>query len=300
MSQVYLSCFLISAGLAVVIHRLLHKYGLAKTQHVLHKGHPAPERSTPQSRCVRLSQVYPLEKETETDIDIIAIHGLDTKSPETWTWADRHHPEQRPVNWIQDLDMLPSEAPRARIFTCDWPADIFETRDLTQMSFEELARLLLAGIVGRPLVANERACKEARPIFFIASCLGGVILMKTLVMASDSGSPLTKATRAAVFLSTPFRGTSFQDVATWAEPGLTAFAWFQGKKVTSLLGSLKKSTLALDGIVGSFTQLCQDHDYKVFTFYEKGYTSLYGKVFPWVPDRLLPAKKVSILDQSSH
>jgi len=35
---------------------------------------------------VRLSQVNPDKTETETDIDIIAIHGLDTKSPETWTW----------------------------------------------------------------------------------------------------------------------------------------------------------------------------------------------------------------------
>lgn len=263
----------------------------------------AATQSTPEIRVVNLSQVYPPDNETETDVDIIAIHGLDTKSPETWTWVDPQHPGQPGVNWLQAPNMLPSKAPGARIFTCDWPSDMYETSNLAQKTFEELARCLLAGIKRRPLVANTRGGREGRPIIFIASCLGGIILMKALVEAGHH-SPLRKDTRGIVFLSTPFRGTSFQDVAKWVEPGLAMYAWFQDRKVTTLLDNVKEATSALHGLVCSFTQLCRDYHYQVFTFYEKGYTNLYGKVFPWMPNQLLPKPKVrsapAPISHSSH
>ncbi|KAK7430467.1 hypothetical protein QQZ08_002986 [Neonectria magnoliae] len=44
-----------------------------------------------QSRGVHLTQVHPRpDDEAETDVDIIAIHGLDTKSPDTWIWTPKH------------------------------------------------------------------------------------------------------------------------------------------------------------------------------------------------------------------
>lgn len=235
--------FLFSAVVAVAIYHLVHKYALSKTQHVLHESRPtleAPTILTHRTQRAALSQVYPLEDGTKTDIDIIAIHGLDTKSPETWTWVDRHHPSGLRINWLQDQNMLPSKAPRARILTCDWPADIFETSNVAPKAFEELARDVLACIERRPLAANNCTGRKGRPILFIASCIGGLLLMKTLVMAKKS--PVSTATLAIVFLSTPFSGTSFQDVAKWAEPGLTACAWFQGKRATNLLDNLKDRT----------------------------------------------------------
>src|SRR4051812_30583611 len=45
---------------------------------------PSPERGA------HLRQVYPTKDDPEVvpgpDIDIIAIHGLDTNSPDTWKW----------------------------------------------------------------------------------------------------------------------------------------------------------------------------------------------------------------------
>ncbi|OQD68814.1 hypothetical protein PENDEC_c030G02246 [Penicillium decumbens] len=269
------------AGAAIVVYFLVsRRLGLSKTWLVIRKERPASQAATQATRQVggvRLCQVHPLENETETDVDIIAVHGLDTKSPDTWTWANPSDPKQPCINWLHDPDMLPNKVGRARIFTCDWPADIFETSNLVQKRFEELARLLRDGIRRRPLAANDHVRREDRPILFIASCLGGIILMKALVMPNDDYLPLRKATRGVVFLSTPFRGTSFQDVAKWAEPGLTACAWFRRKKVTKLLDSVKRSTFDLEELVRSFTQLCRDHRYLVFTFYEKGYTNLYRK-----------------------
>jgi hypothetical protein len=121
--------------------------------------------------------------------------------------------------------MLPSIVGRARIFTCNWPADLFQDSDSTPWTVDEFALRILAGIqnIRRPL-ATDRQAKD-RPILFIASCLGGIILMKALVMADDPHSnylSLRKATRGIIFLATPFRGTAFQDIAAWAELMLKA------------------------------------------------------------------------------
>ncbi|KKP06021.1 peptidase C14 [Trichoderma harzianum] len=248
-------------------------------------------------RGVSLTQVHPHPgADGETDIDIIAIHGLDTKSPDTWVWKSKT-PNQD-VNWLACPNMLPGRVGRARIFMCDWPADLFEQPDLIQKTAKVFARLLLAGIKRRPL-PKTRHRKKDRPIVFIASCLGGVILMKALLIADHPPSEYTgirRSTRGIVFLATPFRGTSFQDVANWAEPGLRAWALIRGQKVSNLLDSVKGSTFHLEELVRSFTQLCQDKDYpcQVTTFYETGKTSLHRK-FPlsW----LIPSPLINLVCQ---
>lgn len=234
-------------------------------------------------RGVSLTQVHPPPgADAETDIDIIAIHGLDTKSPDTWIW--KSEPPNQAVNWLAYPRMLPGRVGSARIFTCDWPADLFEQPDLIQKTAKVFARLLLAGIKRRPLPKARHRRKKDRPIVFIASCLGGIILMKALLIADHPPSEYTairRSTRGIIFLATPFRGTSFQDVANWAEPGLRAWALIRGQKVSNLLDSVKGSTFHLEELVRRFTQLCQDKDYpyQVATFYETGKTSLHRK-FP--------------------
>lgn len=259
------------------------------------------------NRGVSLTQIHPSpDADADTDIDIIAIHGLDTKSPDTWISKSCYPDED--VNWLACPRMLPERIGPARIFTCDWPADLLEQPDLIQKTADEFARLLLAGIKRRPLPTKTGSAKgRDRPIVFIASCLGGIILIKALVIAGHSSSEYTavrRSTRGIVFLATPFRGTSFQDVANWAEPGLRAWASMRGQKVSNLLDDVKGSTFHLEELVRKFTQLCQDKDYpyQVFTFYETGLTSLHRK-FPlswlipaWVLNLAVPPKPVSTID----
>jgi hypothetical protein len=243
------------------------------------------------TRAVRLQQVYPPpENQTRTDIDIIAIHGLDTNSEETWVWD----PKGYNVNWLKQPDMLPEKFRSARIFTCDWPADLFEDSDFIQKEFEEFARLLLVGIKHRPRATYGDSDKEEeRPIVFIASCLGGVILMKALVMASHEYQCVKQATRGIIFLATPFRSTSFEDVARWAEPGLNAWASIRGKKISNLFGLVKPS-FDLGELVRSFTALCEENDLAnhIVTFYETGKSSLLRKVAPWLPQYLAQEQPV--------
>ncbi|KAI1820273.1 ARM repeat-containing protein [Xylaria intraflava] len=248
---------------------------------------PTPEddarKPPPEPKGVRLCQVYPSpESEIVTDIDVIAIHGLDTNSPHTWTW--KRQGSNQGVNWLADPEMLPQRIPTARIFTCDWPADRFERPDLVQKTIAEFARLVLAGIKSRPPATNGDPEKDNRPIVFIASCLGGVILMKALTMADGEYLTVGRATRGIVFLATPFRGTSFQDIAKWAEPGLRAWAVVQSKKVSNLMQNVK-STFELGELVREFASFCQKNGLNdnVSTFYETGMTSLPGRVVPWLP-----------------
>ncbi|KAI9674564.1 MAG: hypothetical protein M1822_009059 [Bathelium mastoideum] len=227
-------------------------------------------------------------------IDIIAIHGLDTNSEKTWTWQGNGHK----VNWLADPDMLPSRVKRTRIFTYDWPADLLQPSDL-----DEFATLLFEEINSRIRITDGHARSENRPILFIASCLGGIVLMKALMGAGSTYQSVRRATRGIVFLATPFRGTSFQDVAALAEPGLNFWAWIRGREVIRLLNIIKEPTLDLVQLVQDFTSLCQDKDYpcQVSTFYEKGKTSLPSKIFPWLPawlrqEKLLVNESSAILD----
>ncbi|KAI1475573.1 hypothetical protein F4774DRAFT_421453 [Daldinia eschscholtzii] len=199
--------------------------------------------------------------DTKPKLDIITVHGLDTKSPNTWTWRSR---ESEEVNWLSHLDMLPSLVGTARIFTCDWPADLFQPSNMVQNKIDELARLLLIAI------HDVRAEDPDRPLIFIASCLGGIVLMKTLVMATSEYVHIQRAIHGIVFFATPFRGTAFHDVATWAELVLKTQASIQGQQVSSLLEYLKVSNFNLGELVHDFTRLYKDSELcQVVTFYEK-------------------------------
>ncbi|KAK1656686.1 hypothetical protein BDP55DRAFT_521187, partial [Colletotrichum godetiae] len=232
-------------------------------------------------RGVQLRQVDPPADENgepEGGIDIIAVHGLDTRSPDTWEFKMK---DGYNVNWLQDKNMLPTEVSNARIFTYDWPAELFETLDAEEDTIQELALRLLAGIQARPSATNNQRSYKDRPILFVASCLGGIILAKALVMAKNEYLPVRNATRWILFLATPFRGTSFEDVARWAEPGLRTWASIRGRRVASLLGWAKSSTFDLTLLVNEFTQLCDNKNgegYKVLTFYETGFKNLPAKV----------------------
>ena len=96
---------------------------------------------------------------------IIAIHGLGTASPRTWEFKKK---DGGIVNWLADGHMLPAAIPEARIFTYDWNANYF--KDAPMQTVLGHANNLLA------LIAENRGSKNKRPIIFVASCFGGLIL----------------------------------------------------------------------------------------------------------------------------
>ncbi|KAK5631514.1 hypothetical protein RRF57_007228 [Xylaria bambusicola] len=240
---------------------------------------PAPSDSAPSPEG--LSQVYPdPEDQRPTDIDIIAVHGLDTTSPDTWTWRAKRSlwtrrwsadlPQERDVNWITHPDMLPkATGERARIFTYNWPAKLFQKSIPTTLDQS-------AGVLLRDINRHLTETKD-RPILFIASCLGGIILIKALEIDRHNIDPqrLVKSTRGIVFLATPFHGTSFKDM-----PGqlVNLWAWLQDQTVTALIGYTREPSPELNELVRRFLKL-GDKDYHVFTFFEAVPTNLLRKVY---------------------
>lgn len=71
------------------------------------------------------------------------------------------------MNWLSDRDMLPEALPKARIFTYDWDANCFA--DAPVQTLLGHADTLLG------LIAEGRGSRT-RPIIFVASCFGGLIL----------------------------------------------------------------------------------------------------------------------------
>ncbi|RWA10899.1 hypothetical protein EKO27_g4211 [Xylaria grammica] len=141
----------------------------------------APSQQTPSSRSSQrapsqgLTLIYPEHgSKIATDIDVIAIHGFDTDSSRTWEWEHDKSKDDKPegnkpkdnVNWLKHKNMLRKEIPTARIFTCDWPAPLFESRDFFQKTIDEFARVLL-----NPLA--EKECPS------IAGATWGIVFLAT-------------------------------------------------------------------------------------------------------------------------
>ncbi|KAI1110358.1 armadillo-type protein [Nemania sp. NC0429] len=261
--------------------------------------------STEDNEGVVLQLVYPEHVDLDTDIDIIAIHGLNTRSPYTWEWQDRNNPEIK-VNWLTHEDMLPKAAERAgiraRIFTCNWPADVFQRATSIQKPVNMFSQLLFEGIQ-RGLRSMDGHGREDRPILFIASCIGGIILINALVETEEAFNPVRRATRGILFLATPFRGTSFEDVAAWAERGLEVLGRIQDRRTSTLLNIVKGSNFDLESLVLKFTKLSQERGSlcQLFNFYEGEKTILRPRGFRRLPrilfkDKVLVNKSSATLD----
>ncbi|CAG8188535.1 unnamed protein product [Penicillium salamii] len=218
-----------------------------------------------------LVQVHPLNDETETDIDVIAIHGLDTKSPDTWEYKNNGKP---PSNWLKDKAMLPSMIGNARIFTCDWLTKKFESPDTAKLRIEEIAQSLVVAINARPQGDNRN-----RPILFVASCFGGIILMKALSY-SVHRDPILSCTRGVIFLATPFDGTAFGKIAYWARPALSFQAWLKGSKLSPRFDYVEGGRWELHDLTEQFHHLCLQYNYSTFAFYETEATNLLAKNLP--------------------
>ncbi len=146
---------------------------------------------------------------TETSSSIIAIHGLDTHSEQTFrTYEEEGDKTSRLVHWLRDEDMLPSRFPFARIYTYDWNAATIS--EASSQYFHHHAQDLLRA------VSREQQKHRNCPIIFIGSCYGGLILAKALCLASQAERyerETLDSTQGVIFLGTPFRGSSAASAA---------------------------------------------------------------------------------------
>ena len=149
------------------------------------------------------------------------------------------------------------------------------------MTLHECARSL------RDSVLQHQKKESSRPILFIASCLGGIILMKALEIDNqhpESGSinppSLTRSTCGVVFLATPFRGTAFKNMPSFL---LKALRFMHGRTVTALIDYALCATPNLDELSKGFITLANQQGFKVSMFWEAQDTVLLRKFFlAWI------------------
>ncbi|EXL45100.1 hypothetical protein FOCG_13863 [Fusarium oxysporum f. sp. radicis-lycopersici 26381] len=229
--------------------------------------------SAPRSRQrLGLHQIVPSPDSVagHTTIDIIAIHGLGTESPRTWEFK---RSEGRVVNWLADEDMLPATVPEARIFTYDWNANYFQ--DAPVQTLLGHADTLLAHI------AETRDVKS-RPIIFIASCFGGLVLIEAINRAGQEGSPyrhVLLSTVGIVFLATPFNGADASREARWQ----VVVGGIMGEDTSDeLIKDLERKHDLVHRRVQKFTEIANADAIRLhlYCFFETKKTEILRRVFP--------------------
>ena len=114
---------------------------------------------------------------------IIAVHGIETTSPKTWTAYERDtEPKGRSFYWLKDADMLPSVIKGARIWVFDYNSNY--SHNAQTVRIDGLAATLLNCIKDR------YDDFESRKIVFIGSCFGGIVVAEVIILFTDAGCPI--------------------------------------------------------------------------------------------------------------
>ncbi|KAJ0414562.1 hypothetical protein BJY00DRAFT_318647 [Aspergillus carlsbadensis] len=226
----------------------------------------------------RLVSVHGPADNRNATVSIIAIHGLETTSPETWVY--RHRGTGNDTNWLKDADMLPKDVETAQIYTYNWAADFLDNS--IEASLETHAQKFLDAM------EVELRKKGRIPIIFIASCFGGLLLAKALLIANKKDSPhgdILGETVGIVFLATPFEGSAAAQLAKW---GALAGKVVGKESSQSLIRMLHASDGKLQELKKQFEVLMTHPSPMPLTcYFEQRKTQMIRRALPKVPATLV-------------
>ncbi|RDW57837.1 hypothetical protein BP5796_12638 [Coleophoma crateriformis] len=259
--------------------------------------------SSPGSRrndLPRLYPVYPPNNSTEnTNVDIVAVHGLETWSPRTWIGQkDYGTPNAgKEVNWLSDPDMLHENIPGAKIWVYDYNSNY--SRDAPETRLEDVGSLFLDSLMAEEI--------GKRPLVFIGSCFGGIVIVQALVKAHRNEKTYTSFLHSilgVVFLGTPLRGTP---LTTAAEREIFVRG-ILGETTSSktLLSEIKELSNTLEALVDDFADMARELNYEIRCFFETKKTQIIRRVFrsgplsnlevPGAESQLLVTRRSATLD----
>ncbi|EXL39973.1 hypothetical protein FOCG_17423 [Fusarium oxysporum f. sp. radicis-lycopersici 26381] len=141
-----------------------------------------------------------LSEGTDPIVDIVAIHGLNGHREKTWT-------AENGIHWLRDL--LPHDAPRARILSWGYDANTHAASGTSSLFLYDHARTLVADLSRKRKLTNS----SQRPIIFIAHSLGGIVVKSALIHsdAARQGALVEQrsiklSTYGILFMGTPHQG----------------------------------------------------------------------------------------------
>ncbi|KAG9190339.1 hypothetical protein G6011_08427 [Alternaria panax] len=194
-------------------------------------------------------------------VDIVAIYGLNGNSYLSWTH------EKTSVLWLKDL--LPSDLPRARIFTYGYPAELSFSKSVSDIV--DFSRGLLAALHSGLTQSSEAGPR--RLIIFVCHSLGG--------LQDNHYEDILTSTTSVVFFGTPHRGSATADRGRAI--GEAANAFFLVPAACNDL--IKSLSLESEKLAVLFESFCKQLDYlkkldylKIVTFYERNILASFGRL----------------------
>ncbi|KAJ1338600.1 protein SERAC1 [Microdochium nivale] len=145
----------------------------------------------------------------ESDIDIVAVHGLNGDPLKTWT------SRKTGICWLKHPEFLPRHVPKARVLSWGYNSSFSSLTGATPSSnlIHHHAQTLVAQL------AADRALEGRSdvPILFLCHSLGGLVVKRALSYSkSREGNTTThnvfSNTFGILFFGTPHRGSSRADM----------------------------------------------------------------------------------------
>ncbi|ERF71804.1 hypothetical protein EPUS_01719 [Endocarpon pusillum Z07020] len=204
-----------------------------------------------------LHRIYPIDtNDTEGEVDIIAVHGLDPlnnplHATETWTAANGNL-------WLKDF--LPLRQPRIRVFLYGYNSSAVFGASITGVNgaAENLLNYLRL----------ERQLDQNRPIVWVSHSLGGLVVKKAIINAYVSGDyykSIHDATRGVIFFGTPHRGGNF---ATLGDRMAQICRVVTGNVRNNIMETLRKDSMFAGDINKDFARRAAALELRVVNFIE--------------------------------
>ncbi|KAK4455447.1 tetratricopeptide-like helical [Podospora aff. communis PSN243] len=149
-------------------------------------------------------------------VDVFAIHGLGSNPRSAWRYVGNG----TEVYWLQDLLPQQEGFENLRIIMIN-----HQTRwdsNSPEADFDVFAKMMLDEI--------EHLHHKNRPIIFIAHSFGGLLLKRSLVLATSRSKDVARMTKGVLFLGVPHFGTKAAFIASL----LACTAYWRGSSTTML------------------------------------------------------------------
>lgn len=222
---------------------------------------------------IRRSGITILCGDARSVVDIVLLHGLNGSPEKTWA-----HPSTG-FFWPWDLR---KRIPDARVLLFGYDADITPQFGTNLIRIKGLAESLLGNLVNK----RQEDYETNRPLIFVGHSLGGLIIKKALVLASqavnteaDDAHLIYNSTKGLMFFGTPHAGSAtnntkrvwvLQKIAkaafTEVPPRLEAALEMHSDELADLADDFRKTSLWIRrGVI-------------IYTYFETRTTAKLGEV----------------------
>ncbi|KAJ5518965.1 Tetratricopeptide-like helical [Penicillium expansum] len=153
--------------------------------------------------------VKPTDTGKEHLIDIVAVHGIGADPGDTWV-----HKTTK-VDWLKHKDMLPKQAPNARIMRFGYNSKWFGSSN--EQHTKTFVRDVSEGLLKRLKILRKGS---TRPLIFIAHSFGGLPVIHALCRSRDTSHMWGNSfqfTAGLVFFGVPFRGRGGPPIELWVK-----------------------------------------------------------------------------------